>query len=86
MQNKPYFFFLETGVPKRGGGGVRHLGKIPKKSRFFLGGVPKWDDDFTVNSVKVKIIWVVFGPEYIGWVWEGDLSYWTKWYFSPGIN
>ena len=39
MQNKPYFFFLETGVPKRGegGGGVRHLGKIPKKSRF-LGG------------------------------------------------
>ena len=36
------FFFLETGVPKRGGGGgVRHLGKIPKKSRFFWGGVPK---------------------------------------------
>ena len=27
------FFFLETGVPKRAGGeggGVRHLGKIPK--------------------------------------------------------
>ena len=41
MQNKPYFFFLETGVPKRGGGGVRHLGKIPKKSRFFLDSVPK---------------------------------------------
>ena len=38
MQNKPHFFFLETGVPKRGGGGVgvRHLGKIPKKSRFFF--------------------------------------------------
>ena len=33
-------FFLETGVPKRGGGGVRHLGKVPKKSRFFWGGVP----------------------------------------------
>jgi len=33
------FFFLETGVPKRGGGGIgggRHLGKIPKKSRFFF--------------------------------------------------
>ena len=31
-------FFLETGVPKRGGGGgVRHLGKIPQTSR--LGGV-----------------------------------------------
>ena len=29
---------METGAPKRGG--VRHLGKIPKKSRFFLGGVP----------------------------------------------
>ena len=29
-------FFLETGVPKRGG--VRHLGKIPKKSRFLGGG------------------------------------------------
>ena len=38
MQNKPYMFFLETGVPKRGGGGgVRHLGKIPQTSR--LGGV-----------------------------------------------
>ena len=31
-------FFLETGVPKRGG--VRHLGKIPKKSRFFWGWRP----------------------------------------------
>ena len=33
-------FFLETGVPKRVGGGVRHLGNIPKKSRFFLGWRP----------------------------------------------
>ena len=38
-----HIFFLATGIPKRGGGGggVRHLGKIPKKSRFFLGSVPK---------------------------------------------
>ena len=38
MQNKPHFFFLETGAPKRGGGGGggRNLGKIPKKSRFFF--------------------------------------------------
>ena len=35
MQNKPYFFFWKQGFPKGGeGGGVRHLGKIPKKSRF----------------------------------------------------
>ena len=42
MQNKPYFFF-GNGFPKggEGGGGIRHLGKIPKKSRFLGGGVPK---------------------------------------------
>ena len=39
MQNKPYFFFWKQGFPK-GGGGVRHLGKIPKKSRFFFGQRP----------------------------------------------
>ena len=40
MQNKPYFFFLETGVPKRGGGPT--LGKYSQKIPFFLGGgVPK---------------------------------------------
>ena len=32
--------FLERGVPKRGGGGVRHLEKIPKKIPFFLDSVP----------------------------------------------
>ena len=38
MQNKPYIFFWKQGFPKRGGGGgVRHLGKIPQTSR--LGGV-----------------------------------------------
>ena len=30
------FFFENTGSQKGGRGGVRHLGKIPKKSRFFL--------------------------------------------------
>ena len=38
MQNKPHFFFFgNRGSQKGGGGGVRHLEKIPKKSRFFLG-------------------------------------------------
>ena len=34
MQNKPHFFFGNRGSQKGGRGGVRHLGKIPKKSRF----------------------------------------------------
>ena len=35
------FFFWKQGFPKGGeGGGVRHLGKIPKKSCFFGGGFP----------------------------------------------
>ena len=38
MQNKPYFFFGNW-FPKGGeGGGIRHLGKIPKKILFFGGG------------------------------------------------
>ena len=39
-QNKPSNFFLNGGLPNRGGGGgVRHLGKTPKKPRiFFLTG------------------------------------------------
>jgi len=32
------FFSHNYGVPKRGGGGVPHLGKIPTFSRFFWGG------------------------------------------------
>ena len=39
MQNKP-FFFSNKGFPKVRGGGVRHLGKIPKKSRIFLALTP----------------------------------------------
>ena len=34
------FFFENTGSQKGGRGGVRHLGKIPKKSRFFYGERP----------------------------------------------
>ena len=39
MQNKPYFFFLETGVPKRGGGGSDIWEKFPKNPVFFGRGV-----------------------------------------------
>ena len=35
---KTPFFFWKQGFPKGGEGGVRHLGKIPQKSRFFLLG------------------------------------------------
>ena len=35
MPKKTYFFFGNRG-PKKGGRGVQHLGKIPKKSRFFF--------------------------------------------------
>ena len=37
MPQKTYFFFGNRGSQK-GGRGVQHLGKIPKKSRFFWGG------------------------------------------------
>ena len=36
MQNKQYFFVENTGFQK-GGRGVQHLGKIPKKSLSFFG-------------------------------------------------
>ena len=39
MQNKPFFSSPGNRGSQKGGRGVRHLGKIPKKSRFFfLGG------------------------------------------------
>ena len=34
---KNIFFFFGNRGSQKGGRGVRHLGKIPKKSRFFLG-------------------------------------------------
>ena len=42
MQNKPHFFFLETGVPKRGGegGGSDTWEKFPKNPVFFCGERP----------------------------------------------
>ena len=43
MQNKPYFFFLETGVLKKGGGGGEgpDTGENPQKIPFsFFGGFP----------------------------------------------
>ena len=44
MQNKPYFFFGNRGSQKGGRGGGGYLGKIPKKSRLFLGGA-SYDND-----------------------------------------
>ena len=54
MQNKPYVLG-GTGVLKRGEGGFRHLGKIPKISRFLGGGgVPNNTDvNFDNNDDEV---------------------------------
>ena len=38
MQNKPLFFSQKHDIPKREGGGVPDLGKIPTFSRFFFIG------------------------------------------------
>ena len=52
MQNKPYFFFWKQGFPK-GGEGVRHLGNIPKKSRFFL-GVASLNQFASISEIKLE--------------------------------
>ena len=46
MQKKNPKIFSAKGLPK-GGGGVRHLGKIPKKYRFFLEDPPKSYGNFS---------------------------------------
>ena len=60
MQNKPHLFFLETGVPKRGGrgGGGPTLGKNSQKILFFfLDSVPNFDyDDHDQWSSTINII------------------------------
>ena len=50
-QNKPSIFFLNGGLPNRGGGGgVRYLGKTPNKSRIF----------FLTGSLIIIVICVIF--------------------------
>ena len=57
MQNKP-FFSHKHGVPKQGGGGVPHLGKILTFSRFFSANVPYFPDYISRSKKELQVICV----------------------------
>ena len=57
MQNKPSKNFQLRGSQK-GGGGIRHLGKIPKKYRFFFLNPPLWFH-FSLCRQKFGFVFVV---------------------------
>ena len=51
--NHTFFFFGNRGSQK--GGGVRHLGKIPKKSRFFLGWRPLFQQLIQIEKENIIV-------------------------------